>query len=584
MKHLILLVTLGVLLLTSLASAALYDHFENAGDTNGIDSSRWSTIDSNWNREILAFGTNPIVARSHAGDETAMGNLESNPIPLSGNNALRLKHAGFHGGNGPDSTFRNKFYAGPLNQNRIEIWGANASGITSPQPLIQMVAQSDPLQTALVDLIDESFSHVVVRGVDNYCDGVTVTCDGGFGWLAIDDVQTTFIENRLLAPNGNFEDTSMANWDFSLANGAWGFGTGAGENRQSAFEGGRMAGSLLPDTAGDADEMATGRISSVGWTVLDGVLKFQSQGFDGTFNNQNIDDGVVRNFVEIRNGGGAVLETIPGPDDDDWVENEVDLFNLGLNLNDPFSVRIVDGADNFRVAWMGVDYFRFTDGGIFVPPETTFTWNSSTLADWNVGGNWTPTGGPPRSTRHTAVFSDVITANHTVVTNLPLTVNRINFDNASHMYAIGGTGSINLAARTGALAANPSIHVLAGSHQFQAVVNLLGDTTANVVDNGSTLSFNNELNLMGNTLTKTGAGAVEINNKLTTAGGVVSVQEGVVAGHGTIGGDVVNNGGTIAPGDLSSGGNLSVPEPSAWILVLAGFLAICVLGGWGRTK
>ena len=567
---------LGVFLLTVPASADLFDDFEAAGDTNGIDSFRWSTIDSNWNREFLTFGAGSNVARSKGGGENAMGILETFPIPLGAANALRLQHAGFHGGNGPGSTWRNKFYAGPLDQNRIEVWGANVDETIGTEPIVTMVAQSDPKQPALVDLIDQNYTHVVVRGVDAYCDNNTTTCNGGFGWLAIDDVEIDFIEDRILAPNGNFEDTSMANWDFSQANGAWGFGTGVGENRQSAYEGGRMAASLLPDTAGNSDEMATGSISSTGWTVLDGILKFQSQGFDGTVNSFNADDGIVRNFVEIRDRGGAVLQTIPGPDSDDWVENEVDLFALGLGLGDPFSVRVVDGANNVRVAWIGVDYFRFTSGGVFVPPTETFTWNSSTAADWNIGANWTPNGGPPRTGRHLAIFSDAIIADHTVVTNVPQTVNRIEFNNASHMYAIGGTGSINMAATTTNTPISPSIHVQAGSHQFQAVVNLLNDTTANVVNGDSILSFNNELNLMGNTLTKTGAGAVEINNKLTTAGGTVNVEEGIVAGHGTIGGDVINNGGTFSPGGLSAGGNLNVPEPSALVLVLAGILAFCV--------
>ena len=87
-----------------------------------------------------------------------------------------------------------------------------------------------------------------------------------------------------------------------------------------------------------------------------------------------------------------------------------------------------------------------------------------------------------------------------------------------------------------------------GTHQFQAVVNLLADTTMNVAS-GSTLSFNNALNLTGNTLIKTGDGTVAINNQLTTAGGNVDVQQGTISGNGTIGGDVTNSGGTTSPGN-----------------------------------
>lgn len=564
-----LTVCLAILLLAIPARAAMFDNFESNGDTNGIDSSRWSTIDWNWNREFLTFGDASNVARSKGGGEAAMGILESIPIPLAGANALKLKHSGFHGGNGPASTWRNKFYAEPLDQNRIEIWGANANGITSAQPITTMVSQSDPKQPALVDLIDENYSHVVVRGVDVYCDDIDLFCNGGFGWLAIDDVETATIDDRLLAPNGNFEDLSKSHWDFNLANGAWGLGTGAGENRQSAYEGGRMAGSLLADTAGNADEVATGEISSVGWTVLGRTLKFQSQGFDGSFNNMNRDDQTVRNFVEIRDGGGSVLATIPGPDSDNWVENKVDLVSLGLNINDPFSVRVVDGADNFRVAWIGVDYFRFTNDSP-PPPATRFTWNSTTGADWKTSANWSPGGGPALNRQHTAVFADAISSPHTVVTNTPVTVNRIEFDN-DHMYAIGGTGSINLDSTTGSVL--PSIAVVSGNHQFQAVVKLNADTQVDVAS-GSTLSLNNELNLMGQTLTKSGAGTLAINNQLTTGGGLVSITEGTLSGYGKIGGNLIANSGIISPGSHSSTGNLAaVPEPSTWLLFMAGLLA-----------
>ena len=72
-----LTVCLAILLLAIPARAAMFDNFESNGDTNGIDSSRWSTIDWNWNREFLTFGDASNVARSKGGGEAAMGILES---------------------------------------------------------------------------------------------------------------------------------------------------------------------------------------------------------------------------------------------------------------------------------------------------------------------------------------------------------------------------------------------------------------------------------------------------------------------------------------------------------------------------
>jgi len=51
---------------------------------------------------------------------------------------------------------------------------------------------------------------------------------------------------------------------------------------------------------------------------------------------------------------------------------------------------------------------------------------------------------------------------------------------------------------------NPSLQV-EGTHEFQADVNLHNNTAVDIATN-STLTFNRALNLMGNTLTKTGEG------------------------------------------------------------------------------
>ena len=76
---------------------------------------------------------------------------------------------------------------------------------------------------------------------------------------------------------------------------------------------------------------------------------------------------------------------------------------------------------------------------------------------------------------------------------------------------------------------------------------------------------------LGGALTKSGDGTVVINNLLNQGGGTLNITAGVVAGHGHIGGDVDNSGGTISPGGAA--GISGVPEPATCTLLMFGVLA-----------
>ncbi len=213
-------------------------------------------------------------------------------------------------------------------------------------------------------------------------------------------------------------------------------------------------------------------------------------------------------------------------------------------------------------------------------PATVFQWQADELGNWAQAGNWSYNGsvsaGVANNPNHTAIFADAISQDTTAVVISDITVNRIEFDNATHNFNIAGHGSVNLAAAT-TVVINPSI-TAQGNHQFQAVAKLLADTTVDV-GHSSTLSFNNELDLMGWTLTKTGDGTLAVNNKLTTTDGAINVQQGIVSGHGTIGGGIQNVGGIIAPGNDSSvlaGGASVVPEPGSLLLLLFGMLGLVI--------
>ena len=195
-----------------------------------------------------------------------------------------------------------------------------------------------------------------------------------------------------------------------------------------------------------------------------------------------------------------------------------------------------------------------------VVTETSFAWNLEGLGDWNNQRSWTPGGGPPNNQNVTAVFGTrAITGPTTVVTEQPVTVNRIEFDNTTHGYAVAGLGNVNLTATTTEPSKNSSISAL-GTHEFQAPVKLHSSTTVDV-GTSSSLVFNNALDLSGSTLSKTGIGTMSIRNNLITSGGTLNILEGTVSGNGTVGGDLNNTDGTIAPGNsvgvLTITGNLT---------------------------
>ena len=69
-----------------------------------------------------------------------------------------------------------------------------------------------------------------------------------------------------------------------------------------------------------------------------------------------------------------------------------------------------------------------------------------------------------------------------------------------------------------------------------------------------------------------------VSNDVVLAGGTIDVQQGTIAGNGTLGGDIVNDGGTISPGNSSVQANSLVPEPSTWLLMGVGLLLTALCG------
>jgi len=228
-------------------------------------------------------------------------------------------------------------------------------------------------------------------------------------------------------------------------------------------------------------------------------------------------------------------------------------------------ISIVQGGGE----WCGIDLTVTV--GEAIPPGPERGWTVDRSDSWHVDNHWSLRDAPDNNT-NIAVFGDVISRSRVVVLEDDVTVQGAQFVN-SNTYAIAGVGSLTLDAGEASAAA---VDVLLGNHEFQAPVNLSSDTQATIA-NGATLTFNNALNLGGNTLTKIGPGTLEINNNVVTGGGTINCQGGNCSGTGTVGGDLINNS-FVSPGSSAGGAAANaVPEPSSLLLLLSSCLALLVI-------
>jgi len=168
---------------------------------------------------------------------------------------------------------------------------------------------------------------------------------------------------------------------------------------------------------------------------------------------------------------------------------------------------------------------------LFIESATVVTgrsWRNDGSGDWHEYANWSPFGIPGTGENladQVINFGDVITSPQTVFTNETVNAQTLNFENQNN-FALGGHGLMNLVAGTDLT--DPSINVDGGSHKLQLGVSLLADTTVTVTSGD--LNFDNQVDLMGNTLSFSGEGNMLLNHSVVdTVGG------GAVSGSGMLG-------------------------------------------------
>ena len=160
--------------------------------------------------------------------------------------------------------------------------------------------------------------------------------------------------------------------------------------------------------------------------------------------------------------------------------------------------------------------------------------------------NWT-TGGVANSAGQTAYFGGAA-GSRTITVDGAKTVGMLAF-NSPMSYTIGGS-TISLQGT----ASQAAIYVASGSHEIDAPLNVIDNTTVTVTSPGDTLTLTN-LQPTGATLTKSGAGMLVVNH---LAAGGLSINAGTV--KATTGVHTVNSL-TIAGGS------------DAWLARLATLLA-----------
>ena len=324
---------LSVMLIASVASAAVYENFES-----GISTSKWQSIGTNWG----TLNLDTQIAWSYPGAVT--GNLVSKPIAVSANGYLTLRVDG-HDVPNKDA---DGYYGAPETC-WIEVRGGDSTGPV----LARMNTYENALRSFKVDA--RGYSTVTVVGVDN-----------GEAWVGMDDIATITGDQHALIANGSLENgftdwtTTGTAWDKAYAKDKpyW-------EPTPSfATEGGLFASTWH-------NEAAIGTATSSAITVTQQSLSFSANGTCGgpwsggpngnKFNLLDAQMNVIA-VIDTLNPQGQLYGGL-------WLEKSFDLLAAGLDYGDTCYFQAVDGAAG-GYGWIAFDNVRLTGA---VPEPATIT-------------------------------------------------------------------------------------------------------------------------------------------------------------------------------------------------------------------
>jgi hypothetical protein len=149
-------------------------------------------------------------------------------------------------------------------------------------------------------------------------------------------------------------------------------------------------------------------------------------------------------------------------------------------------------------------------------PPTGDNWFVDGSGDWNVPGNWS-SGNIPNGVDAAANLGNKITANHTVFTDIGITLGTLNFNNAN-MYVVAGAGTLTMQVSAGSA---QIIVQQPGTQKLNLPTTIASNTVLNVVS-GANLIIADPITInSGVTLTQTAGSTVtyqSIINVLGSAG------------------------------------------------------------------
>ena len=222
------------------------------------------------------------------------------------------------------------------------------------------------------------------------------------------------------------------------------------------------------------------------------------------------------------------------PGNPEWLQETIPFNAFGLQNYDGEATT----SGQFAVHIDDVSY------SVVSAPSTSSTWDELAGGTWTNSFHWSP-GEVPFGNDRTAIFSDSVVQNSSVVVDRDVTVKHIQFDNSTFRYALVGSHTLHLSADSG----KALLSVLSGHHNLQTRVSLESTTEVTTAANAS-LTFNSALALNGRTLEITAGSRVNFNNLGDEASSGFVMNSGVLGGGGRVNGSVSNlSGATVGPGN-----------------------------------